>query len=71
MFWIGLIVGLVFGTIIGFIGTVVFAMKISGMSYDEMADCGSLMIDAGQNRESAIVLYHDDDELGRVVLEDK
>lgn len=67
MLWIGLVIG----TIIGYIGTVVYAMKVSGMSLEEMADCGDLLIDASQNRESAIVLYHDDGELSRVVLEEK
>jgi hypothetical protein len=71
MFWIGLIAGLVIGIIVGAVGTVVYAMIISGMSYDELCDCGDLLLDASQNRESTIVLYHDDDELGRVVLEDE
>ena len=71
MFWIGLIVGIIIGAIVCHFGMIMYAMKATGMSIDEMEDCGLLLIDAGQNRESAIVLYHDDDELDRVVLEER
>lgn len=71
MFVFGLIVGLVIGVIVGILGNILYAMKVSGMSLSEMGDTGVLLIDASQNRESTIVVYHDDGELGRVVLEDE
>lgn len=71
MFWIGLIVGLVVGVIACWFGLMLFTMKITGMSVYEMADCGNLMIEAGQNRESTIVAYDSNGEqLCGVLLEE-
>lgn len=70
MFIIGMIVGIIIGAIAMYHGIVWFAQKITGMSIDEMEDCGNLMIEAGANRESAIVLYHDDTELNKVLLKE-
>ena len=71
MFIIGMIVGMIIGAIATSPGIVWFTQKITGMSIDEMEDCGNLMIEAGANRESAIVIYHDDAELNRVTLKEK
>ena len=71
MFWIGMIVGLIIGAIVIYHGLIWYAQKISGMSIDEMGDCGRLLLDASENRESTIVVYHDGMELNSVLLEEK
>ena len=57
MLVIGLIVGFVLGMVAGTVGVVLFSKKVTNMTFDEMSDCGQLLMDAGNNRESTIVWY--------------
>ena len=70
MFCIGLIVGIIVGVIGTLFGWAWLACKITGISWDEGTEIGNLIIEAGQNRESTIMAYNDEVELGRVVLEE-
>lgn len=71
MFWIGLIVGLIVGMIGCWIGLVLLTKMATGMSVEEMAECGGLLIEASQNRESTIVAYDSNGEqLCGVLLEE-
>ena len=62
MLVIAFIVVFIVGAIVGIIGEVLFAMLISNMTLDEMSQCGSMMIRAGNNRESMIELTIDNDD---------
>ena len=56
---IAFIVGIVLGAIGMLIGLVIFAMKVTNMNLDELDQCGNLIIEAGNNRESMLELTYD------------
>lgn len=72
MFWIGIIVGIIVAIVVGTVGLTLLCMKVSNMSLKEMGECGCLMIEAGNNRESTI-MWHDAayNEFGSVDLPEK
>lgn len=57
---IAFIVGIVLGAIGMLIGLFIFAMKVTNMNLDELNQCGNLIIEAGNNRESMLELTYDD-----------
>lgn len=57
---IAIIVSFIMGMIVVLIGNTLFAMKASGMTYDELLEFGSLGLDASANRDSALTLCTDD-----------
>ena len=57
---IAFIVGIVLGAIGMLIGLFIFAMKVTNMNLDELDQCGNLIIEAGNNRESMLELTYDD-----------
>ena len=57
---IAIIVAFIMGMIVGVIGFVLYAMKISGMTYDELSEFGSLGLNASANRASTLTLCTDD-----------
>lgn len=56
------IVVFVVGAIIGIFGWTMFGKHLLNMTFDEMSRCGSMLINAGNNRESIIELTINDDE---------
>lgn len=71
MFWIGFIVGIVIGVIGYSITTVLGAMRITNMSFDEFWGSTELLIEAGNNRESKITLHYDDEDRNVLTFEEK
>lgn len=69
MFWIGMIVGGIIGIALTLWFVINLAVKHCG-SFDKAAEVGGLVMEANENRESAIYAYRDDDKcLGCVVFE--
>ena len=58
---IAFIVGNVLGAIGMLIGLYILALKVTNMNLDELDQCGNLLIEAGNNRESMLELTYDDD----------
>lgn len=72
MFWIGIIVGIIVGIVVGIVGLVLFSKKMTNMTFDEMSECGILLMEAGDNRESTIEWHNATyDEFGTVILPEK
>lgn len=67
MFWIGMIVGIV----IMFVSAKWLGAKCSNMSVKEFSECARLVIDAGWNRESAIMVCGDNEFFEIYRLEEK
>ena len=57
---IAIIVAFIMGMIVALVGNTLFAMKVSGMTYDELSEFGSLGLNASANRASTLTLYTDD-----------
>lgn len=69
MFWIGLIVGIVISAIaiqLYFI----YVMNLAGASWDDMAELGRAGFEAFGNRESKLVVMHDDECLYETVFKE-
>ena len=71
MFWIGLIVGI----IVGIPATMAICAKLimiwGNMTVDEWSDCIDLVMEAGNNREATLSVWHDGETLRTVELEEK
>ena len=71
MFWIGLIVGIIIGFVAFAIFGMLYALRFYNISWEEaMGFCG-IMYEAGHNRESMILVTHDDEVLDALVLEEE
>ena len=71
MFWIGLIVGAIVGTI-GLVALIVlYGLKYFNMSWNEAAAMSSIYHEAGHNRESTITLTHNGEVLDELTLEEE
>lgn len=57
---IAIIVAFIMGMIVALVGNTLFAMKVSGMTYDELSEFGSLGLNASANRASTLTLCTDD-----------
>lgn len=57
---IAIIVSFIMGMIVALVGNTLFAMKASGMTYDELLEFRSLGLDASANRVSTLTLCTDD-----------
>lgn len=57
---IAIIVAFIMGMIVAIVGIQLFAMTISGMTYDELSEFGSLGLNASANRASTLTLCTDD-----------
>lgn len=69
MFWIGLIVGMVIAFAVVF-GCFVWACKSAGASYDDLVELGSAGMQAFNNRESKLQVWHEDECLFETVFEE-
>lgn len=67
MFWIGMVVGFIVCIVIARI----IASKLGNMSWNEWCDCAVLMCEAGQNRESTIMVCGDNGFVETYTLEEK
>lgn len=61
----------ILGVIAGIAAFVAFAKWTSGMSVDELADTGAMLIDASKNRETTIALVRNDEVVDAYTLEEK
>ena len=70
MFWIGLIVGIVIWNLLSF-AVVVGCMWLCNISIEEFGGLINITASAVGNRESRIQVWHDDELLDEVTLEEK
>lgn len=61
----------ILGVIAGIAAFFAFAKWASGMSTDELADTGAMLIDASKNRETTIALVRNDEVVDAYTLEKK
>ena len=71
MFWIGMIVGIIIGAV-GLVAIwTLLAVKWTNMSVDELAECGGLIMEAGNNRASTLSVWHDGETIAAAEFEVK
>ena len=70
MFWF-MLIGFVVGGVVTLVGLVLFGMKKANMSFEEFGNCGLMMIEAGNNRESSMHLCYNDELQNTLVFEEK
>ena len=70
MFWIGIIVGVIIGDVVSIAGVAMFALKATNMTIDEIAECGLLIQEAGNNREATLQVWHNGKIIDEVKLEE-
>ena len=66
---IACIISFVIGAIAGIVGRLLLAMKLSGMTFDELSEFGQMGITASRNRTSTLTLCADDGYTGIMIFE--
>ena len=61
----------IIGVIAGVFGMTCFAQHYLDTTFDEMAECGNLMIRAHRNRECTLTLEKDGETIDEFILEER
>lgn len=70
MFWIGLIVGIIVGTVILYLLSRLVMTAMFG-SYEKYSEGFELLLTASDNRESTVQVWHDGECLDEVIFEEE
>ena len=71
MIVLAFIVVFIVGVITGVFGMTYFAQHYLDATFDEMAECGNLMIRAHRNRECTLTLEKDGETIDELILEER
>lgn len=71
MLWIGIIIGIIIGVVATIAICTHLMLKWANMTSDEYLECIDLVVNAGQNREAAVQVWHDGELIDAIILEEK